>query len=264
MKSLPRRAEPLQPDGDEHPAQDHHGGQDVGHQIRDEPGQRGERRAEQESQRDVGGTRGLQQGAAGQHRQQGRDQGRLDERDPPFRQRRRGGEMGEDGPGDRAHDVGLGGGGPRPGRAAPRAGRVRRRGARDEPEGLLHRLAALVEIGGAVEEDQRPAVEQGGPEQQKDRGQEKRKSGGHWDSLRRKARVAAGGPVRGRGAAPPERRVSRARPPSRRGRRARSRPARSRASPRSRRCGRSRRPRRPSRGSGCRRCRCIAACRRRW
>ena len=94
--------------------------------------------------------------------------------------------MGEDGPGDRADDVRLGGGFPRPGRAAPRPGRVRRQAARHEPEGPLHRLAALVEIGGAVEEDQRPAVEQGGPEQQKDRGQEKQESDGHQGSFGRK------------------------------------------------------------------------------
>ena len=94
--------------------------------------------------------------------------------------------MGEDGIDYRADDVRLGGGFPRPGRAAPRPGRFRRRGARDEPEGLLHRLAALVEIGGAVEEDQRPAVEQGGPEQEEDRGDEKEGSDGHQRSFGRK------------------------------------------------------------------------------
>ena len=98
------QVEALDPRDDEHPAQDHDGGQDVGHQIRDEPGQRGERRADQDRQRDVGGPRGLQQGAPGQHAQQGHDQGRLGEDDPPFRQRRRGGEMREDGPDDRADD----------------------------------------------------------------------------------------------------------------------------------------------------------------
>ena len=77
-KELSQKIETVEPGDDEHPAQDHRSGQDVGHQIRHEPGQRGERRAEQDRQRDVGGPRDLQKSAPRQHFQQDHDQDRME------------------------------------------------------------------------------------------------------------------------------------------------------------------------------------------
>ena len=76
--------------------------------------------------------------------------------------------MGEDEPGDRADDV----------RRSSHLGPARRQAVRDEPDRLLHGLAALVEMGGAVEEDPQPAIEE--------RGSEQESSGGHCGSFGRK------------------------------------------------------------------------------
>ena len=181
-EELSQESEPFEPGGDEHPAQDHRGREDVGHQIRDEPGQRGERRAEQDRQHDVRGPRGLQKTAPRQHGEQDHDQDRMERDDAPFPQRRRRGGVGEDRIDRRADDLRRSGALGRD-RGGPLSGRARREAARHQTEGLLHGLAALVEIAGAVEENQRPAIEQGGPEQEKDRGQEKREPGGHGESL---------------------------------------------------------------------------------